>query len=57
MMVAHFEGQTEAGTEFIDGYTNARMVVVDSGRIILHTDDEAAFVEAAKARGLDIESA
>lgn len=57
LMVAHAEGLTDAGTEFIDAYLPSRVdriVAVDSGRIIIHTDDEAAFVEAAKLRGLEV---
>lgn len=55
LMVAHIESQTEAATEFIDSYVSETMSVVDSGRIMLPTDDVDTFVEAAKAQGLKVE--
>lgn len=55
LMVAHIEGQTEAATEFIDAYQSETMSVVDSGRIMLPSDDLDTFVESAKAQGLKVE--
>ncbi len=60
LMVVHVQAETDAGADFVDSYlpdADARetVVVVDSGRIILHEDDAPAFVEAAQARGLTLQ--
>lgn len=58
LMVAHIAAQTMEAVEFIDSYLPSRVdriAVVDSGRIILHTDDAEAFVKAAEKSGLEVE--
>lgn len=50
------EALTDAGTEFIDAYVypddTTRMLVLDSGRIVLHEQALPAFRQAATAAGL-----
>lgn len=55
LMVAQAEGLTEAGTDFVDAYTNEQMVVVDAGRIIIPEADIDAFVLAGQLVGLRVE--
>lgn len=57
-MVWQAEGQTDAGTSFIDGYIPERdatvMTVVDSGRIVLPDTAMDDFIRKARERGLEI---
>jgi hypothetical protein len=55
LMLAHIEGQTDVGVEFLDAYMppqSVDYVVVDSGRIIIPEDAEDDFLAAARERGL-----
>lgn len=54
-MIAHVEGTTEAGAEFVDAYLGEEIVVVDSGRIIVQEDDLDRLLENAAAAGLKVE--
>lgn len=59
LMVAQVEAQNDTAAEFIDAFVPARegaeYTVVDSGRLIVHTDDVDAFIEAAQKSGLTTE--
>jgi hypothetical protein len=54
LMVAQVEGLTEAGIDFVDSYTNERMVVVDAGRIVIPEEDVPALVAACKQSGMGV---
>lgn len=58
LMVAHVEGDDEASIDFLDAYMpgRAEFVVVDSGRLIVHTDDLETLVSVAKCRGIEVAS-
>lgn len=59
LMVAHIEAENGDATEFIDAFVpkreGAEMSVVDSGRIMLHSDDVDAFVAEAREDGFEVE--
>lgn len=49
------QGNTDDGVEFVDAYPASMMEVVDSGQIIVPTDDVAAIERAAAERDLTFE--
>lgn len=54
LMVAHAEGVTDQGIDFLDSYMAPLVEVVDSGRLIIPQDGLAPFTEAAQAEGLKV---
>jgi hypothetical protein len=53
--IAHIEGLSDAGIDFIDGYNTGEFQVVDSGRIIIRLRDQPVFTERAAKAGLTVE--
>ncbi len=52
LMVAQFEGLTDAGEEFVDRIVTDELVVVDAGRVIVRVAKIPELVEQARAEGL-----
>lgn len=56
LMIAHIEGDTDAGIEFVDAYMpdGVEFSVIDSGRILLRDEAIEALTTAARNEGLEI---
>lgn len=48
------EGETLAGTDFIDSYLQGDISVIDAGRIMIPTADVHKFIEHTQKRGLTV---